>query len=108
VTVIEDLAFRNNSLSSLTLGKNLKTIGDYAFMRNYLTNVDIPSGVKVGKGAFLDNSIILIKIGSNVEISDDRSMGDYGKSFLSFYEGKGKKAGLYRYESGAWKLYVAG
>jgi hypothetical protein len=93
VIAIEDLAFQNNySLSKVILGKDLKTIGSYVFMNNNLESIIIPPGVTdIAEGAFYGNNLTMIEIGTDVTI------GNRGKSFHSFYNAKGKQAGIYRY-----------
>ena len=54
VTAIEKNAFKNSGIKTITIGKNVTTIGDKAFYKcTSLTKVSLPSNVKIiGKSAF--------------------------------------------------------
>ena len=60
VEIVRPNAFANAvSLESLTLSKNLKTIGAYAFSGKKITEIIIPEGVvTIESGAFLDCSLL--------------------------------------------------
>ncbi|MDR1302426.1 MAG: leucine-rich repeat protein [Treponema sp.] len=106
VTRIGSIAFQNNDLQSITLSSALTSIGDYAFDGNYITELDLPPKLTtIGPGAFNNNPITRIIIGSNVTITNDRSLGRYGASFLRYYHNKGEKAGAYVYfeKDDSWK-----
>jgi acetyltransferase-like isoleucine patch superfamily enzyme len=77
-------AFTHNNLTRLTLGSGLQSIGEYAFDSNGLTSITLPAGVSVGAGAFKDNPLVDISIGSNVAIGDDQTFGQYGKAFRKY------------------------
>jgi hypothetical protein len=104
VTSIGKLAFQNCSLETLSLGSGLESIADYAFEENHLTALFLPAGVKtLGEGAFYGNALVSIKIGGQVAIESDTSLGTEGASFRAYYESKNSRAGVYLYDSGAWK-----
>ena len=49
------------------IGKNVETIGHFAFEENELTEVTIPDSVKtIGDGAFFQNKLIKVKIPDSV------------------------------------------
>ncbi|APY07618.1 hypothetical protein BWZ20_04580 [Winogradskyella sp. J14-2] len=58
VVSIGQQAFDNNNLTSVVLSSNLETIGDYAFQNNQLTGLTIPGNVlNIGFGAFRGNPL---------------------------------------------------
>jgi hypothetical protein len=104
VESIGKLAFQNCYLESISLGSGLKTIDDYAFDGNYLTALFLPESVtSVGDGAFSGNKLITIEIGGQVALKNDTSLGVYGASFRSYYGDQDSRAGVYLYNSGAWR-----
>jgi hypothetical protein len=73
VTTIGNSAFRDNALTTVTIGSSVTSIGDYAFYNNALTTVTIPNSVTtIGNSAFRDNALTTVTIGSSVT-----SIGDY-------------------------------
>ncbi len=56
---LERLVTHSMKITSLTLGENITSIGDYAFMRcKWITAVDFPEGLQtIGEGAFAWTSI---------------------------------------------------
>jgi hypothetical protein len=104
VKSIGKLAFQSCSLQTVGLGSDLESIDDYAFEENYLTVLFLPEKVKsLGEGAFYGNNLVSIKLSGNVAITSDTSLGTYGASFRKYYESKDSQAGVYLYNSGAWK-----
>jgi hypothetical protein len=104
VTAIESIAFQNNTLTSLDLGNNLVSIGDYAFDENDIAYLLLPDTVQsIGAGAFNQNPINLIKIGRDVTIKNDSSLGMHGASFRQYYDEQGKQEGVYEYHRGSWE-----
>jgi hypothetical protein len=76
VTSIGSYAFYNNSLISVTIGNSVTSIGDNAFRNNSLTSVTIGNSVtSIGDNAFYNNSLISVTIGSSVT-----SIGGYAFS----------------------------
>ncbi len=74
VTTIEDNAFYNNRLTSVTIGNNVTTIGAYAFGVNLLTSVTIPNSVTaIGDDAFRSNSLTSVTIGDSVTTIGDNA-----------------------------------
>lgn len=74
MTNIPDGLFYSDSFAfSLTMGPNVRTIGNTAFMFNSLTTVTIPNGVtSIGSYAFMYNSLASVSIGTGVT-----SIGSY-------------------------------
>jgi hypothetical protein len=67
VTVIDDNAFSNSSITEVTLPKHLKHIGVGAFAGNKITGITIPDTVEyIGSGAFRDNSLTKITFGTGL------------------------------------------
>ena len=60
----------------------LKNIGDYAFVNDKLTELDIPSGVTFGEYAFYQNLLVDVKIGprENPESSTETKIGVFAFS----------------------------
>jgi hypothetical protein len=73
VTSIVANAFRNNSLTSVTIGNSVTSIGEGAFSFNSLTSVTIGNSVtSIGDNAFYNNSLISVTIPDSVT-----SIGSY-------------------------------
>jgi len=67
VTSIKSLAFYNNKLTSVTIGNSVTSIGNYAFPYNQLTSVTIPNSVtSIGITAFSYNQLTIVTIGNSV------------------------------------------
>jgi hypothetical protein len=72
VTKIGDFAFVDfvsyeGKVTSVTIGSNVITIGDYAFWGNQLTSVTIPDSVTtIGYFAFAENQLTSVTIGNGV------------------------------------------
>ncbi len=72
VTSIESGAFENNQLTSVVIPNSVKSIGNGAFYRNRLTNVTIPNSVtSIGSGAFSENQLTEVKVPQNCQVADN-------------------------------------
>ena len=84
ITEISDSAFRNvdfegQSLNKLdieavTLPKSLKTIGDFAFQSNNITDVELGECeelVQIGQGAFMNNKIDTLELNKGLKVIDN-------------------------------------
>lgn len=93
VVTIEKSAFYDSYLEKITLGKNVKTIGDSAFLRcRYLESINLPESLKtIGDRAFYSCVALKeIKIPNGVESIGEKAF--YACSSLSIVEiGKGLK-----------------
>jgi uncharacterized repeat protein (TIGR02543 family) len=101
VVKIADYAFKGCSIKSVTIPKNVKTIGKYAFSDcddeecseyyNPLTSLTFESGsslVTIGEGAFEHCSIKSVKIPKSVKtIDDDAFFSDENLTSLTFESG---------------------
>ena len=69
VTSIGSSAFKNNSLTSVTIPDSVAYIGTYAFESNNLTSVTIPNSVaSIADYAFYNNSLTSVTIPDSVTI----------------------------------------
>ena len=68
VTTIGNYAFINTKLTSLVIPNNIITIGDRAFYNDRLTAITIPNSVTtIGESAFSHNQLISVVIGNGIE-----------------------------------------
>jgi hypothetical protein len=96
VTSIGGEAFSGNQLTSLTIGKGVTSIEERAFSDNKLTNVVIPAGVTyIGGGVFYNNELTSITMPAGVTLGEYY----YDDFIRGVYNGNGKKAGRYTYDS---------
>ena len=108
VSTIEEMAFcgtwnssrgvPSGTISSVTFGKNVKTIGDRAFENNALSSIIIPNSVtSIGYSAFADNPVTSVRIGANVKLGSYDSNGVLGRNtgFNGAYTNNGSRAGTY-------------
>jgi len=107
ITQIWDEAFAKNDLSSVSIPQSVTRIRPRAFADNQLSSVIIPNNVWVDRGAFAENPLTCISIGSGVNIirhmiplGNDR----FSTSFADFYEKHGRRAGTYTYHAGIWSV----
>jgi hypothetical protein len=100
VTSIGFGAFSGSQLTSVTIPNSVTSIGDSAFSNNQLTSVAIPNSVtSIGDLAFSNNRLTSVTIPANVSLGS--SSFDSG-SFRSYYNKKGRKAGIYTYDGRNW------
>ncbi len=67
VTEIENFAFNNKGLTSVTLPEGLLKIGNEAFSTNSITNLVIPNSVtEIGYNAFKNNLIASLDLGTGI------------------------------------------
>jgi TolB-like protein len=67
VTIIDNYAFSNCSLTSVTMPSGITTIGNHAFFTSSLTSVTMPSGITtIGDYAFSYNNLTSITIPASV------------------------------------------
>jgi hypothetical protein len=68
VIEIGEQAFSNqHSLTRITFGKGLQTIGDYAFSRTSLTSITLPVGLKtIGASAFSSGKAVSVSIPAGI------------------------------------------
>jgi hypothetical protein len=102
VETIGVAAFQNCSLDTLDLSGNVISIGAYAFADNNLYAISIPGVTEVGIGAFRYNKIVTLRIGALVDINSNSTFGTHGDSFITYYNEKGKAAGLYVFGGTNW------
>ena len=68
LTAIEDNAFENSGLTSVSMGNGVQSIGKYAFQNNELTTLTIGNSVQtVGRGAFQNNELSSVTIGNSLK-----------------------------------------
>jgi hypothetical protein len=112
---ISNFAFYQNQLTSVNIPDNITSIGYKAFAENQLTSVTIPGSVTIiGEKAFSENELSSVTIGDNVllavrshstYIGRKIIIGDepsFDGGFDNFYNGNGKKAGVYTYNENRW------
>jgi hypothetical protein len=111
VTNIGASAFMGNRLRNLIIPNNVISIGNDAFASNQLISVTISNSVtSIGHNAFRNNSeLTRIVISANVTIEETpdflrdivNDTSNYS-SFPEFYNGNGKRAGVYTFRNGKW------
>ena len=93
VTSIENGAFRENQLTSVTIGNGVKTIGDGAFRNNLLTSLKIPHSVtEIGEDAFRDNKLAEVILPKALYNERGTAFDDNPED-LKFYEYDADKPG---------------
>jgi hypothetical protein len=118
-------AFKNNRLTSVTIGNGVTSISEGAFRDNRLTSVIIPDNVRyIGEEAFLIHysggeeryRITSITIGADVamvrnpfvnswryKLSNGNLQEGRDNSFEDYYGKNGKRAGTYTMKLKSWK-----
>ena len=72
VTTIGENAFTGNTLTSITIGNGVTSIGDRAFSACNLNSIVIPDNVtKMGKNVFAGSLLTSITIGNSITFIDD-------------------------------------
>jgi hypothetical protein len=123
VTTIGEEAFKDNQLTSLTVGNGVTTIKKEAFANNQLASVSMPDSVtSVGERALSNNpltSVVIpnsigslhknvfsgvrnlnkIIIGDNVELLGTDQVAF---NFADFYLKSNFRAGTYTFANGSW------
>ena len=85
---IGDGSFTNNSMTSLNLPSNLKYIGSNSFANNSITSLNLPSNLKyIGDNSFENNSITSLNIPNRVEYLGDAAFKNNKISSLTFESG---------------------
>ena len=103
VSAIYQDVFNGKNLTSVSFetGSSINRIHARAFKNNNLTEIVLPNTIKkLDYGAFLDNNIVKITIGSNVEF--EGKVFQNNDKFKDTYIAQGSKAGTYLYVNGAW------
>jgi hypothetical protein len=99
VTFIGKGAFAYNRLIRVTISPSVAVIDDYAFLGNSLVSVTIPDSVTaIGKEAFAKNRLTTIIIGADVKVEEDSFAGDFAR----YYNSGSRRAGTYIYDGGIW------
>lgn len=99
VVKINNRAFRDNTLTTVTLPDSLKIIGGQSFYNNKLTEVNFPPNLEiVQKNAFLYNDIAKVTIGAGVAMETEVFAKD--NKFRDAYALGG--AGTYVLTGGVW------
>ncbi|MCL1813417.1 MAG: leucine-rich repeat domain-containing protein [Treponema sp.] len=95
-------AFADNQLNTLVLSEHLSSIGPRAFINNKLSSITIPGRItNIGKDAFAGNPLALIKVGANRNLFVSQG---FELSFVNYYIGTGRGAGVYAKNGRIWSL----
>jgi len=99
-------AFRNKSITNVTISETIITIGEMAFENNVLTNVTFPDSVtNIANAAFANNTLNTVNIGYNVTIGNSSSLGINGEAFKTLYNTE-RLSGKYTYTENTWLRYT--
>lgn len=96
-------AFKGKNLTSVTFATDSEIVQIHAraFKDNSLTEISLPSSItRLDQEAFSGNKITKVTIGANVTIEGKVFLGN--DLFKSVYDAGGKSAGTYIYKDGAW------
>jgi hypothetical protein len=95
-------AFAGNQLSALVLSDQLSSIGPRAFINNRLSSVTLPGKItNIGKDAFKGNPLASITVGLNRNLFTGQG---FELSFVNYYVGMGRRAGVYVKDGQVWLL----
>jgi len=95
-------AFAGNHLTSLVLSEKLSSIGPRAFINNKLSSITIPGRItNIGKDAFAGNPLVSITVGENRNLFSSQG---FEISFVNYYIGTGRRAGVYIKNGRIWSL----
>jgi hypothetical protein len=95
-------AFAGNQLSTLILSERLSSIGPRAFLNNKLTAITIPGRItNIGKDAFTGNPLSSITVGASRNLFASQG---FESSFVNYYVGMGRRAGLYVKDGRIWSM----
>jgi hypothetical protein len=95
-------AFAGNQLTALVLSERLSSIGPRAFINNKLAAITLPGRItNIGKDAFAGNPLASITVG--VDRNLFASQG-FELSFVNYYVGMGRRAGVYVKDGRVWSL----
>ncbi len=89
ITAVGDNAFKNTSITGITLGSNVITLGASAFEDNDLATINIVNGlVNIGNRAFYDTGLISVSLPTTVMTIGDNAFD--GNSKLTSITALGK------------------
>jgi len=95
-------AFAGNQLTSLVLAERLSSIGPRAFINNKLSAITLPPKItNIGKDAFAGNPLSSITVGENRNLFTSQG---FEPSFVNYYVGIGRRAGVYVKAERIWLL----
>jgi prepilin-type N-terminal cleavage/methylation domain-containing protein len=104
--IIEEIyqnAFMDKNLTEVTFASDSKInrIHKWAFKNNSLTEISLlPNVTQIDREAFVGNKITRVSIGANVKLEPNVFLGN--DLFKNVYEAGGMSAGTYVYKDGAW------
>ncbi|MDR2718030.1 MAG: leucine-rich repeat domain-containing protein [Treponema sp.] len=95
-------AFAGNQLSDVVFSERLSSIGPRAFINNKLSSITLPGKItNIGKDAFTGNTLTSITVGLNRNLFTGQG---FELSFVNYYVGMGRKAGVYVKDGQVWLL----
>ncbi len=97
--------FKEKGLNSISFAADsgITTIHNQAFRNNNITRVVLPPDLQeIHWGAFADNELIEITIGSGVTIANDNSLGVHGAAFRQLYASPEGGEGTYSWNGSEW------
>jgi len=95
-------AFAENQISTLILSDRLSSIGPRAFINNKLSSLTIPGRItNIGRDAFTGNPLSSITVAANRNLFISQG---FEASFINYYVGMGRRAGVYSKDDRIWVL----